>query len=154
MNLDPRVMEFFATTYTRQRALTEAEHLRRMLDKLGYGWWVVEVPGVTPFAGIIALQAVPFEAHFTPAYEIGWRFAPEYWHRGYATEGARCALNHAFNTLGWKEVVAMTAAVNIPSQRVMQRLDMSHDATDDFDHPNLKGHRLERHLLYRISTAP
>jgi ribosomal-protein-alanine N-acetyltransferase len=151
MNLDPRVTEFFAKTYTREGAIEAAERCRRQLDQQGYGWWIVEVPDVTPFAGVVCLQKVPFEAHFTPAYEIGWRFAPEYWHRGYATEGARGALDFAFNTLGWKEVVALTALLNVPSQRVMQRLGMSRDPSDDFDHPKVeKGHPLERHVLYRI----
>jgi RimJ/RimL family protein N-acetyltransferase len=151
MNLDPRVTEFFAITYTREDAIDAAERCRRHLDQQGYGWWIVEVPGVTPFAGVVCLQKVPFEAHFTPAYEIGWRLAPEYWHRGYATEGARGALDFAFKTLHWKEVVGMTAAANMPSQRVMQRIGMRHDPADDFDHPRVdKGHPLERHVLYRI----
>ena len=154
MNLDPRVTEFFPTAYTRERALTEAEHLRRKIDELGYGWWVVEVPGETPFAGVIALQEVPFEAHFTPAYEVGWRFAPEFWHRGYATEGARGALDYAFNTLRWKEVVAMTTALNVPSQRVMERIGMTRDSKGDFLHPAIhKDHRLRPHLLYKISAG-
>jgi RimJ/RimL family protein N-acetyltransferase len=55
MNLDARLMEFFPTAYTRERALREAQALREGLDKRGYGWWVVDVPGVTPFAGVVAL---------------------------------------------------------------------------------------------------
>ena len=49
------------------------------------------------------------------------------WGRGYATEGAKAALDFAFNELGWHEVVAFTAATNLRSQRVMQRLGMTHD---------------------------
>ena len=41
--------------------------------------------GVAPFAEIFALVDVPFEAHCTPAMEIGWRLAAEQWGRGYAT---------------------------------------------------------------------
>jgi hypothetical protein len=34
----------------------------------------------------------------------------------------------------------------------MERIGMTHDPVDDFDHPTLEpGHRLERHVLYRIS---
>jgi RimJ/RimL family protein N-acetyltransferase len=36
----------------------------------------------------------------------------------------------------------------------MQRLGMKHDPKDDFDHPNLPvGHRLRRHVLYRLKRA-
>jgi 3-dehydroquinate dehydratase/shikimate dehydrogenase len=151
MNLDPRVTEFFSSTYTREIAEAGAVLGRRDLDERGYGWWVVEVRGGTPFAGVVCLREVPFEAHFTPALEVGWRFAPEHWGKGYATEGARGALEYAFETLGWDEVVAMTAVQNVRSRRVMQRLGMTRDPNDDFDHPKVpEGHPLQRHVLYRL----
>jgi RimJ/RimL family protein N-acetyltransferase len=152
MGLDPRVMEFFPTVYTREEAAAAAARMRQRLDENGYGWWVVEVKGGAPFAGVIALQDVPFDAHFTPALEVGWRLSYDHWGAGYASEGARAALDFAFATLDRTEVVAITAAINTRSQRVMQRLGMSYDRADDFDHPRLEpGHRLERHVLYRVT---
>jgi ribosomal-protein-alanine N-acetyltransferase len=33
----------------------------------------------------------------------------------------------------------------------MEKLGMTHDPAEDFDHPNLpEGHPLRRHVLYRI----
>ena len=146
-----RVTEFFSTTYTRDFALSTAAARRRELDELGYGWWVVEVREVAAFAGVICLREVPFEAHFTPAREIGWRLAPAYWGNGYATEGARAALTFGFDDLKWDEIVAMTAVPNVRSRRVMQRLGMTRDPKDDFEHPKVEeGHPLRRHVLYRI----
>jgi RimJ/RimL family protein N-acetyltransferase len=151
MNADPRVAEFFPRAFTREASESSALRLRENFERLGYGWWVVEVRGGPSFAGIVALQDVPFEADFTPALEIGWRFAPQCWGRGYATEGARAALDHAFNSLGRDEVVAMTAVPNARSQRVMQRLGMTRDLRADFDHPRIEeGRPLRRHVLYRI----
>lgn len=152
MNADPRVAEFLARTFTREFSEAAALHMREALRKNGYGWWVVEIRGGASFAGVICLQDVPFEAPFTPAREIGWRFAHEHWGKGYATEGARAALQFAFDRLAWDEVLAFTAALNLRSQRVMERLGMTRDPNDDFDHPRLTaGHPLRRHLLYRIS---
>lgn len=151
MGADPRVMEFFPQTYTREHALQVAGMIRERLQCDGYGSWVVDVTGDLPFAGIITLQEVPFQAHFTPAYEVGWRLVPEAWGHGFATEGARAAIDFAFDTLGWHEVVAMTATINRRSRRVMGRLGMTYDPKDDFDHPRIEpGHRLNRHVLYRI----
>ena len=151
MNGDPRVTEFFAHAYTRERSESDAQTIRERLTRDGYGWWAVEIRGGAPFAGLVALQKVPFEAAFTPANEIGWRFAPEHWGKGYATEGARAALDFAFAELQWREVVAFTAANNVRSRRVMERLGMTHHPRDDFDHPKLEsGHPLRRHVLYRI----
>jgi RimJ/RimL family protein N-acetyltransferase len=154
MNADPRVTEFFARTYTREVSESMARYMREQLELNGFGWWAVEIRGGTSFAGVVALQAVPFAAPFTPANEIGWRFSVEHWGRGYATEAARAALDFAFNTLEWPEVVAFTAAQNLRSQRVMERLGMTHDPRDDFDHPKIeRGNRLRRHVLYRIARS-
>jgi len=39
----------------------------------------------------------------------------------------------------------------VRSRRVMEKLGLTHDPADDFDHPNLPpGHLLRRHVLYRI----
>ncbi len=151
LNADPRVMEFFPSTYDRARSESSAAAMRRDLARDGYGWWALEVAGGAAFTGVVALQQVPFQAPFTPALEVGWRLAHDYWGRGYATEGAHAALDFAFDALGRDEVVAMTARPNLRSQRVMQRLGMRHDSCDDFDNPMLEAdHPLRRHVLYRV----
>lgn len=151
MGADARVMEFFPGIEDRSRAEAGALRVREALNRDGFGWWVLEIKGGAEFVGVIALQDIPFEAHFTPAIEVGWRLRPELWGNGYATEGARAAIDYAFNKLDRPEVVAITAKINARSQRVMQRLGMTHDPADDFDHPNLEpGHRLQRHVLYRL----
>jgi RimJ/RimL family protein N-acetyltransferase len=49
------------------------------------------------------------------------------------------------------KVVAMTTPVNVRSQRVMQRLGMTRDPRDDFEHPNVReGHPLRTHVLFRL----
>lgn len=152
MNAAPRVREFFARPYDSDEDERMSHELRRRLERDGYGWWVLEVKGGPAFAGVIVLQEVPFEAPFTPAFEIGWRLVPDVWGNGYATEGATAALEFAFERLGHQEVVAMTAASNERSRRVMDRLGMTHNPADDFDHPKLEeSHPLGRHVLYRLA---
>jgi RimJ/RimL family protein N-acetyltransferase len=153
MNADVRVSEFLGKTFSREDSLASAAKIRELLHRDGFGWWAVELRDGAEFAGVIALQAVPFQAPFTPANEIGWRFAAEHWGKGYATEGARAALDYAFGVLRWPEVMAFTAASNVRSQRVMERLGMTRDPADDFDHPRLASdHPLRRHVLYRIAN--
>ena len=153
MNQDKRVTEFFAGSYDRARSEALAAERRAELQRNGYGWWVLEEKAGRSFVGAICLRTVPFNAAFTPAKEIGWRLIVDAWGRLYATEAASAALDFAFRRLGWPEVVAMTAALNLRSQRVMQRLGMTHDPRDDFDHPRIApGNPLRRHVLYRIRT--
>ena len=153
MSADERVMEFFPSTYDRAEAKAQAARMRERLDRNGYGFWVLEVKDGLPFAGFIALAEVPFDAHFTPALEVGWRLPYAAWGHGYATEGARLALSFASDRMNRTEVVSMTAAINLRSRRVMERLGMTREEADDFDHPRLAvGHRLRRHVLYRIGV--
>ena len=95
-----------------------------------------------------------FPAPFNPSVEVGWRLARAAWGHGYATEAALAALDYGFTSCGLDEIVSMTATMNVRSQRVMQRIGMTRDPADDFDHPNVpEGHRLQPHVLYRISRS-
>jgi RimJ/RimL family protein N-acetyltransferase len=46
----------------------------------------------------------------------------------------------------------MTVPENMRSRRVMERLGMSRNPADDFDHPLLPDRR--RHVLYRLRAKP
>ena len=68
-----------------------------------------------------------------------------------ATEGARAAVEQAFGELGLSEIVSFTVPGNVRSRRVMEKLGMTRDAAEDFDHPSLpEGHSLRRLVLYRL----
>jgi len=151
INADPAVMEFFPETYTEERTRRFVELIRKRWSELGYSLWAVERKDTGRFIGYVGLWPATFPAHFTPAVEVGWRLAADQWGHGYATEGARAALDYGFNTVGLDEIVSFTSAVNVRSWRVMERLGMRRDATGDFEHPNVpQGHPTRPHLLYRI----
>ena len=150
MNADPRVMEHFPATLSRDESDARVTRIEAHFAQHGFGLWAVEITGVAPFAGFIGLCHAPFEAHFTPCVEVGWRLAAEHWGRGYASEGARAALTFGFEMLGLDEIVSFTVPANRRSRRVMEKLGMTHNPDDDFDHPLLPpGHALQRHVLYR-----
>jgi RimJ/RimL family protein N-acetyltransferase len=154
LNADPAVMEHFPNAMTRAESDTMVDRLKASIDERGFGLWAVEVRETGQFIGFTGLSVPSFEAPFTPCVEIGWRLVKDAWGNGYASEGARAALGWAFGPLELDEVVSFTATTNKPSQRVMERIGMTHDEADDFDHPRLPaGHRLQRHVLYRITRA-
>lgn len=155
INADPRVMEHFPKLLTRGESDALVERIERHFLQKGYGLWAVEIPGQAAFAGFIGLSTPLFQAHFTPCTEIGWRLAAEFWGQGYATEGARAVLDHAFRVLQLQEVVSMTAQCNLRSRRLMEKLGMTRREEEDFDHPSLPpGDRLARHVLFRIRAIP
>lgn len=154
LNADPVVMEHFPAVLSRPVSDALALRLRDDLERRGFGFWAVELPGEAPFLGFVGLSEPSFEAHFTPCVEIGWRLARAHWGRGFATEAARAALDHAFGPLALDEVVSFTPAPNARSRAVMERLGMRRDPAEDFDHPNIaEGHPLRRCVLYRLTGS-
>lgn len=151
LNADPHVMEYFPKVLDRAESDAVAARVRENMQKRGFGFWAVEVPGVAAFAGFLGLTVPRFTAPFTPCVEIGWRLSRACWGKGYATEGARAALAHGFGPLRLEEIVAYTAMGNQRSRHVMEKLGMTYSAEDDFDHPNVpEGHPIRRHVLYRL----
>lgn len=103
------------------------------------------------FLGFTGLSWQDFAAPFTPAIEIGWRFARSAWGHGHATEAARATLAFAFETLGLDEVVSFTTVANAASRRVMERIGMVRDPADDFQYPGVPvGHPVRPSVLYRL----
>lgn len=154
INADPRVVEWLPALLSRRESDGLAALIESHFERHGFGVWAVELVGVAPFIGFVGLSVPSFEAHFTPCVEIAWRIAADHWGRGYATEAARAALAFGFQQLGLEEIVAFTVPENSRSRRVMEKLGMKHAADDDFDHPRVPpGHRLRRHVLYRIERS-
>lgn len=150
LNAEPRVVEFLPGPLSREESDAMADRIEAHFDRHGFGLWAVEVPGVTRFAGFVGLAIPRFEAPFTPCVEIGWRLDADHWSRGYATEGARAALQFGFEALRLEEIVSFTVPGNVRSRRVMEKIGMTRSAREDFDHPLLpEGHPLRRHVLYR-----
>jgi RimJ/RimL family protein N-acetyltransferase len=147
---DPEVMRYFPSTHTREQSDALARDFASGIEERGWGFWAVEVRDGPPFIGFVGLMVPSFEAHFTPAVEVGWRLGREHWGRGYATEAARASVDFGFRELGLEEIIAVTVPANTPSRRVMERLGMTRDSADDFDHPRVPPGPLNRHVLYRL----
>jgi|SRR5580658_8780031 RimJ/RimL family protein N-acetyltransferase len=151
LNADPRVMEHFPDLLSAAESDALFERIHGHFDRHGFGPWAAELRESHTFLGFIGLSVPPFDAPFMPAVEVGWRLRSDYWNRGLATEGARAAMRYGFETLNLAGLVSFTVPANMRSRRVMEKLGMTHDQRDDFDHPLLPaGHPLRTHVLYRI----
>jgi RimJ/RimL family protein N-acetyltransferase len=153
LNADPEVMRYFPSMLTRAESDALAERCHDRIEQQGWGLWAVEVIDGPEFIGWIGLATPGFDAHFTPAVEVGWRLTRSAWGNGYAPEGARAAVNFGFSGLGLEQIVSFTTELNAQSRRVMEKIGMTRDPGDDFDHPKLPGHRICRHVLYRLNAA-
>ena len=151
-NADPVTMRFLGGPMSRADSDAYAERARMHWRDHGFGKFAVEAPGIAPFIGAVGLSHVRIEAPFTPAVEIAWRLHKSWWGQGFATEAARAALRDGFDRAGLTEIVAMTALLNLPSQRVMRRLGMTRSIA--FGYPRYpESYPLRNHILYRAEPG-
>jgi RimJ/RimL family protein N-acetyltransferase len=154
LNADPEVSRYLAGPMSPADSDALVDRIEAGFDANGFGLWAVDVSATGEFAGFTGLSRPRFEAHFMPAVEVGWRLARAAWGHGYATEAARAALDYGFGPAGLDEIVSFTTRTNGRSRAVMDRLGMTHDPADDFDHPMLATNDpLRRHVLYRLTRT-
>ena len=152
MNSDLEVMRYFPAPLSQQETLQSIHLIQDKYKSDGFCFLACELKDSGEFIGFVGLNKPSFEAHFTPCVEIGWRIARPFWRQGYAFEGAQRMLNAAFEDLQLDEVVAFTVKDNWPSRHLMEKLGMTHNQEDDFQHPSLPPeHALSWHVLYRLN---
>jgi len=152
MNADPRVMEFMPLVLSRGESDALVDRIETDFEQRGFGACAVESRADATFLGYVGLDVPRFDAAFTPCVEIAWRLSADHWGRGFATEAARAMVRYAFEILKLDALVSFTVPANLRSRRVMEKIGMTHDPAEDFDHPNLApGHPLCRHVLYRLT---
>jgi len=121
-------------------------------DQYGYSVSVLERRADQAFLGIVGLSYIADGFDFAPCTEIAWRLNRAAWGKGYATEAALAALQYGFEVQGLDNIIAMTAVINKPSERVMQKLGMRYSG--NFMHPKLAAtDRLCEHVLYQMQAA-
>ncbi|HYR87367.1 MAG TPA: GNAT family N-acetyltransferase [Terriglobia bacterium] len=116
---DPDVMRFVGG-----KPLSRTDAWRQMATILGhwtlrgYGIWAVEERASGTLLGRIGF----LHPEGWPGFELGWVLSRQSWGKGYATEGARRALDYAWNELRRDHVISLIHADNHPSRRVAERL--------------------------------
>ena len=137
LNQDPEVMEFFPASLSREEALTLATNIQSNLERSDRGLWAVEVKGGERFIGFVGLSVQDLGLDFTPCTEVGWRLKRSAWGQGYATEAAKAALRYGLGELDLEVIYSFTAATNLRSQAVMERIGMHPRPELAFIHPRL-----------------
>ena len=106
-----------------------ADILRRneeLFARQGFGLWSIcprRTQALCGFAGFW---------HFRepPELELILGLAPDYWHKGLATEAGLALIRHGFEALGFMVIRGSTDAANTKSVQLMQRLGMQYEKRD------------------------
>jgi len=151
LNQDPRVHAFLPGPMSMEQVERFIKVHNAMQRETGMCYLALEVAASGELAGFVGLKRHHDGLPFAPCTDIGWRLGAAHWSKGYATEAAAACLHHGFDVLGLDEIVSFTVPDNLRSRKVMERLGMRRNPGEDFDHPALaSGHRLARHVLYRL----
>lgn len=154
---DAHVRRFYPSPATPAQVNDQIDNAIARTREHGFHFQAAEHKADGRLIGLIGLGRIPDRTRAAipgnPEVEIGWQFDKHYWGQGLAPEGARAWLARAWSDFQLPEVVAFTAAINLPSQRVMEKIDMSRDPEGNFEHPGVEplDHPLRPHVLYRIA---
>jgi RimJ/RimL family protein N-acetyltransferase len=120
LHADPEVMKFLGDGRPKARAemwLAMASYLGHW-ELRGYGLWAVEEKATGKFVGRIGL----LNPEGWPGLEVAWTLARDRWGNGFATEGAKAALEYAFSVLKLEHVISLIHPDNAASIRVAMRI--------------------------------
>ena len=121
----PEVWQFpYGRAFTRDETAVFLDAQIGEWDKCGFGCWAARDRVTGRLLGYVGISVPRFLPELLPAVEVGWRFVPSAWGNGYATEGARAALDESFDTLGLDAVCSVPQSDNPSSVRVAERLGM------------------------------
>ncbi len=115
---DPEAAEFLGGPQTRENAWRVMCEMTGAWTVSGFSMFSVIEKASGRWVGRLG----PWAPLGWPGTEVGWGVVRECWGRGYAGEGARAAIDWAFDALGWTEVIHTIVPENFRSQAVARKL--------------------------------
>jgi len=106
----------------------------------GFGRWVVSDKAGNDFVGLAGLIIDPHDGFV----DLGYRFFPDYWGRGYATESAKAVVDKGFSDWPIETVEARVAIGNTASERVLEKIGMEFTGTGSCMGIRARAYRLSR----------
>ncbi len=121
---DPQVMEFsLKGTLSKEEA---REYLQKRIlshyQKYGFGLWAIFIQETGQFIGLAGPITVMIDG--LEEVEVGYRFAPKYWGKGFATEAVQVIINYLFSSLPLQKLIAIIDPRNHRSLKVAGRAGM------------------------------
>lgn len=127
LDSDPEVHKYLGNMPIAKK--DQAEEYIRLLQQQykerGIGRWAVihkETNEFMGWSGVKYLHESEQENGFFNVYELGYRFIPKFWGKGYATESAQAWVDYMFNEAGVKSLYAAADIPNKGSVNVLQKV--------------------------------
>ncbi|HEY1030653.1 MAG TPA: GNAT family N-acetyltransferase [Flavipsychrobacter sp.] len=118
----------------KDEAIRVVEIIRKQYVDYGIGRWAVIEKETGDFTGWGGLKWMDFEANgHIHYYDVGYRFMPQYWGKGYATEVATAAVAYGLNTLKTNKINGMAHVDNIASRKVLEKIGLQFSGLFDYE---------------------
>ena len=125
MDTDPDVHRYLGgKPYTDiQQSRDTITYVQQQYADLGIGRWSVELKATGEFIGWTGFKRMVerVNGHINHL-DFGYRHARKFWRQGYGYEAARAALDYGIETLGFRDIFAMTDVENAASRRLLEKL--------------------------------
>jgi len=126
--------------YTGDIILESPQHAKEIIknvwlsdyQKYAYGRWAVYYKPDNKIIGFAGLKYLP-EVKET---DIGFRFLPEYWGKGIATEVSIEIIKYGFEKLKLTKIIGIAMPENIASCKVLEKIGLKFEKTDSYDGDN------------------
>ncbi|HKH43115.1 MAG TPA: GNAT family N-acetyltransferase [Thermoanaerobaculia bacterium] len=118
---DSEVTRYLGGPWDRGRSWRHLAFLLGHWQVAGSGSWAVEHKETGAFVGVVGFS----EPEGWPGLELAWVLGRRWWGCGYAVEGGRAALAHAFDVWRRESVISLISPANQASIRVAERLGES-----------------------------
>lgn len=144
----PDVMKFSVSGPITDKAISRELFQKRILDhyaQYGYGLYAVILPSTQELIGYVGFltQCIAEQNNV----ELGYRFFPDYWGKGFATEAALAVCQYAFDQLQIDELISIIDPKNIPSLRLAKRIGMKFSQEASF-------HDIPVHIYHLVNPSP
>ena len=143
---DPEVMYAWERCFPDEEVRAWIDRNGKRYQEHGCGYWLAVSRDSGEVVGQIGLIPEEIEGHSHSG--VGWLLARKHWHNGYAAEGAKACLDHAFSDRKTGRVIADIRPMNTNSIRVAERIGMI--AAGEYD--KLVGGVIMPHRLYYART--
>lgn len=138
MDSDPEVMKYLGKPVINVDESKEAiKMIQKQYEENGVGRLAViekESGLMIGWSGLKLLKQ-PINGHVN-TLDLGYRFIPEFWGKGYAIEAARASLNYGFNELDADAIYAYADSGNTGSNYILKKLGFKN--TEEFEDSGVK----------------
>jgi RimJ/RimL family protein N-acetyltransferase len=154
LDSDPEVMRYLTFGVPTPRANYVDLYLPRWFEiyarQPGLGYFAAELRATEEFIGWFHLRDDRLEPEYL---ELGYRLRRSAWGRGYATEGGRALVRHAFTTMNAELLSARTLTRNFASQRVMEKCGLRYTGRFEYPQDALPGRSAEERAAVKYALT-